>query len=346
MAKLMKKRWVFLLGIVIFIGGGFYFKQDSDTKAKQAKNTYTVKRETIKDELSLSGEIAAEEHVTLRFQSSGKLAWVGVKEGDYVKKYQSIASLDQREVQQNLKKYLNTFLDTRTDFDQEVEDTQLNNIGGLTDAARRSALRVLDQAQYDLNDAVIDVELKKLAIEYSSLSSPIDGIVVRVGSPYAGVNITPAQAEFEIINPNTVYFSATADETDVVRLSPDMPGEVILDSYENQIIKARISLISFVPKSGETGTVYSVKIVFDKNNGSYQFSYGMSGDANFVSKIRNNIITVPSGYIQTEKGKKYVWKLKNDKKLKTFVKVGEEIDGSVEIKSGLHENDVIQSISL
>lgn len=346
MAKVIRKRWVFLLGIVILIGGGFYFKQDSETKAKNVKSTYTVKRETVKDELSLSGEITAEEHVTLRFQSSGKLAWVGVKEGDYVKKYQSIASLDQREVQQNLKKYLNTFLDTRTDFDQEVEDTQLNNIGGLTNAARRSALRVLDQAQYDLNNAVIDVELKKLAIEYSSLYSPIDGIVVRVGSPYAGVNITPAQAEFEIINPSTVYFSATADQTDVVRLSPDMPGKVILDSYEDQIIKGRISLISFVPKTGETGTVYSVKIVFDKDNSNYQFRYGMSGDANFVSKIRNNIITVPSGYIQTEKSKKYVWKLQNDKKLKTFVKVGEEIDGSVEIKSGLHEGDVIQSISL
>src|SRR3989304_9274792 len=154
MAKLMKKRWVFLLGIVIFIGGGFYFKQDSDTKAKQAKNTYTVKRETIKDELSLSGEIEAEEHVTLRFQSSGRLAWVGVKEGDYVKKYQGVASLDQREVQQNLKKYLNTYVNERFDFDQEKQDTQIKYTGGLSEDARREAIRVLDKAQNDLNSAV------------------------------------------------------------------------------------------------------------------------------------------------------------------------------------------------
>src|SRR3990167_6975077 len=165
MKSLIKKRWYLVAGVLILIAAGFYFKSVNDTRAKANKTIFTIKKQTVKDEISLSGQIEAEEHVTLRFQSSGRLSWVGAKEGDYVKKFQTIASLDQREVQQNLKKYLNTYMDSRLDYDQELEDANIKYTGGLTGDARRAALRVLDQAQFDLNNSVIDVELKKLAID-------------------------------------------------------------------------------------------------------------------------------------------------------------------------------------
>lgn len=350
MVKFFKKRWyiliIFAVGLVLFL----YQKSISSAKAKKEKRTYTVKKQTIKDELSLSGAIDAEEHVTLRFQSSGRLSWVGVKEGDYVKKYQGIASLDQREVQQNLKKYLNSFVKSRLDYDQEIEDSAIKNTGGLSQDARRAALRVLDKAQYDLNNAIIDVELKNLATEYSYLSSPIEGIVVRIGSPYAGVNITPSQAEIEIINPKTVYFSATADQTDVIKLKQGLKGDIVLDSYPDENLPGKISLISFIPKEGETGTVYKVKISLDKGNDNYKYRFGMTGDVNFVLKQRKNVIAVPTNYVKSEKGppngeasKKYVWKIEDNKRVKTFVTIGDEIDGSTEVKSGLQSEDVIEN---
>src|SRR3989344_7100970 len=133
MIKFIKKRWYVIVGMVIVIGFIFYQRQTTLLRAKKEKSRFTVKKQTIKDELSLSGEIAADEHVILRFQSSGRLAWVGVKEGDYVKKYQGVASLDQREVQQNLKKYLNTYVNERWDLDQEKQDTQIKYTGGLSE---------------------------------------------------------------------------------------------------------------------------------------------------------------------------------------------------------------------
>ncbi|MBI4008817.1 efflux RND transporter periplasmic adaptor subunit [Candidatus Roizmanbacteria bacterium] len=336
----VKKRWYII--VILVIGLIFFrYQRISSEKKEKEKNTYKVKRQTIKDELSLSGQIDAEEKITLRFQSSGKLSWVGVKEGDYVKKYQSIASLDQREVQQNLKKYLNTFVKERLDYDQEVEDTNIKYTGGLTEDARRAAIRVLDQAQYDLNNAVVDVELKKLAIEYSTIFSPIEGLVVRVGSPYAGVNITPSQAEIEIVNPKTVYFSATADQTDVIKLKQGLTGDIVLDSYPDENLKGKISLISFLPKEGETGTVYKVKLSLNDSDGDYKYRFGMTGDVSFLLKERRNVLTVPTSYIKTLKNKKYVWKLIDGKRVRTFVTADEEIDGTTLVKSGLQEGDVI-----
>ena len=342
MLKFIKKRWYIFVGILIVIGSTFYQTSTTKLKAKKEKLSYTVRRQTIKEELSLSGEIVAEEHVTLRFQSSGRLTWVGVKEGDYVKKFQGVASLDQREVQQNLKKYLNTFVNERLDFDQELQDSQIKYTGGLSEDARREALRVLDKAQYDLNNAITDVELKNLAIEYSYLYSPIEGIVVRVGSPYAGVNITPTQAEIEIINPKSVYFSVTADQTEAVKLKEGKKGDIIFDAYPDEQIKGEVKNISFIPKEGATGTVYEVRMYFSYDNSDYKFRVGMTGDIDFVLRQRKNVLAIPTAYIKTEKGKKYVWKLKNNKKTKTFIILGDEIDGTTIIRSGLSENDLIE----
>ena len=85
---------LFIIGIVIY-------KNNISSKAKNKVDSYKIKREDIREILTLSGEIDAEEKATLKFQTSGRLSWVGVKEGDYVKKYQSLASLDKRELQNN-----------------------------------------------------------------------------------------------------------------------------------------------------------------------------------------------------------------------------------------------------
>src|SRR3990167_5222159 len=341
MLKLIKKRWYLILGLLLIVGFIFYQRYSTQTKSRKEKSTYRVKKQTLRDDLSLSGEIDGEEKVTLRFQSSGKLTWVGIKEGDYVQKYQGIASLDQREVQQNLKKYLNTYVNERLDYDQELQDAQIKYTGGLSEDARREALRVLKKAQYDLNNAIIDVELKNLAIEYSYLASPIEGIVIRVGSPYAGVNITPAQAEIEIVNPNTVYFSVAADQTEVVKLKEGKKGNIVFDAYPDDQIKSEVNKISFIPKEGESGTVYEVKMYFDYDNSDYKYRVGMTGDVDFLLRQRKNILAIPALFIKTDKGKKYVYKLENNKKIKTYITLGDEIDEVVVVESGLKENDEI-----
>jgi macrolide-specific efflux system membrane fusion protein len=103
----LKKRWYLIL-IAIFVIVFFINKYNIDAKAIKKFDSYRVKREDLKEILTLSGQIDASEKASLKFQTSGRLAWVGVKEGDFVKKYQTLASLDQRDIKNRLQKYLNT----------------------------------------------------------------------------------------------------------------------------------------------------------------------------------------------------------------------------------------------
>lgn len=329
--KYIKKHWVISLAIVFFIGFVIY-KQLVPAKT-EGESSYKVKKQNLKESLTFSGEINANEKVTLRFQTSGRLSWVGVKEGDFVKKYQTIASLDQREIKKKLEKTLQDYLIERDDFDQDLSDYKV--------ITNDTIKRILEKSQYGLNKSVLDVEIQNLSIEFSNLFTPIEGVITKVSSPYSGVNVTPTQAEFEVINPQSIYFSAIIDQTELPGLEEDKDGFITLDPYPDEKIKTKITSISFTPIEGESGTVYEAKLLLDVDNSKYKFRIGMTGDAEFVLREIENIIAVPSEFIRREGSRKYVEIKVNNNRKKTYVTTGEVIDDFTQIKSGLKEDDVI-----
>lgn len=334
----IKKRWYIVL--IFLVGLGVYLYQTQTTQAKKIKeSSYTITRQDIRETLSLAGDIRADEHIVLRFQTSGRLAWVGVKEGDKVKKYQTVASLDQREVKKKLEKTLLTYTQTRNSFDQTGDDNQRvgdqpnNDIGD-------KMKRLLENSQYGLNSSVLDVELSQLAVEYSNIFTPIEGIVIRADAKYAGVNITPSQAEFEIVNPETLYFSFLADQTEVTLLSEELEGEMQFDPFPDAQLTGAIYYLSFTPKTGETGTVYEGRIRLS-DDAMDKYRLGMTGDVTFTLRQKNNVVVVPDTYTKAEGDKRYVMKLENGVEKKTYIKTGLESDGYLEVLSGLKTGDVV-----
>ncbi len=335
MKNFLKKFW-FILIIVAFLSYFFIFANKNEEKQPK---TYIIKTKNLQEKLTFSGKIDAEEKVVLRFQTSGRLAWVGVKEGDYVKKYQLIASLDQRDLKNRLQKYLNNYASTRLDFER-TKDKNWNKQYDLSETIRKDAEVLLKQNQYNLEQTVLDVEYQNLLLEYANLYSPIEGIVTRVDVPIGGVNITPASAEFEIVNPKTLYFQASADQTEVINLQEGKTGTIVFDAYPDEEVKGKITYIGFSPKKDETGTVYEVKISFEnKKNRNYKL--GMTGDINFIAKERKNIIAIPQSFLQKDKKGDFVFVKKNNSKEKRYLILDEEIDGEVIVKSGLKPKEII-----
>lgn len=332
--------WLFLIG---FLVGGSIIWGVSKPKTDPKIKTHTVKKQDLVDTLSLSGEIDATEKVSLRFQTSGYLAWVGVKEGDTVKKYQTLASLDKKELQNNMSKLLNTYSKTRWDFEQAHADNKDWQTDGITDDARDTIKRTLDKYQYDLNNSVLSVESQAISLKYANLWTPIEGVVTSIDAPLAGQNITPASATFEVVNPKTIYFSATADQTEVTKFKVGQKGIITLDAFDDKTIEGTVDKIAFVPKAGESGTVYDLQISLNLGGFDNEIRMGMTGDINFVFKTIEDVLVAPSSYVKAENGKKYVFVMRNNKKERQEVEIGETIDGNTEIVSGLNEKDVIYS---
>lgn len=303
--------------------------------------TAKVQKQDILQTTSASGTVQSENQVTLKFQTSGKLAWVGVKEGDYVQQWQAIASLDKRELEKDLKKELNDYMNERWDFEQTYEDYNKSGLPEekwlVTDAIKR----ILQKAQFDLNNAVIDVEIADLAVKLATIASPIEGIVTDIEAPIAGVNITPATANFTIANPSVMKFVANVDESDIGGVRIGQKVVITLDAYPDQDFEGEVVKIAFASITTRGGgTAFPVDISLPENV-DQKFKVGMNGDVEIILKSREEVLTVPLEAIKRERGKAYVQVLEDKKIKEVEVELGIDSETKIEIIEGLTEDQVV-----
>ena len=341
------KLWGFLL-VSLFLFLSSYLVIDlvraDDSGLKIPKfdpDKYSLLTPTLQDisqTINLAGSISADKIASVKFQTSGQLAWVGVKLGDRVKKGQALASLDKAELTKRFQKEANDYLTNRSSFEDtqdEYKPTKDKHL--LTDDIRR----ILDRQQYSLNNAVLDYELADLAVKYATIYSPIQGIVVAIDEPNPGVNITPATATITVIDPSSIYFDTEIDEEDVVSLKLNQPAQIKLDSFPDLSIDSQIDYIAFTPKTGQSSTVYQVKLNLDLDNQDLTYRLGMSGDCQIILDIATNSLTVPIEAITENNNSSYVL-VKNGSQL-SYQKVvtGLESDTHIAVISGLSATDQI-----
>jgi len=297
--------------------------------------TIKPRKTDLVDYVDVSGEVKAEEQATLKFQTSGRLVWIGVKEGDWVNKWQTIASLDKRELEKKLQKEVYDYLSERWDFEQSHEDYDTSGLplekSILTDAAKR----VLEKAQFDLNKSVLDLEIAKISRDLASIYSPIKGIVVSIDSPVAGVNITPATATFTIANPEAMIFEANVDEADIAKVKVDQKVIISLDAYPDQEITGEIDKINFnATTTRGGGTAFPIEVKLPENE-DLKFKIGLNGDGEIIIDERTDVLSVPLETVKEKDGKSYVEIIKNKKIQSVEIETGISTDSRMEIITGL-----------
>ncbi|OGY16120.1 MAG: hypothetical protein A2785_00850 [Candidatus Chisholmbacteria bacterium RIFCSPHIGHO2_01_FULL_49_18] len=314
-----------ILVIVAFITGRNIYKSFKPPEFGTAE----VVRKDLLETIEVSGEVKAHEVADLHFQTAGKLAWIGVKEGDSVTKWQAVAGQDKRTLEGQLKQDLIAFEKEFRDFDQTKEDTRLVNL---------SFKRILEEAQYDLDNEVIDVEIRNLAIELATLVTPITGVVTRVDAPIAGVNITAADT-IQVVNPETLYFEAEVDESDIASVGEELNAAIILDAYSDTEIESRVTSIDYTSSiSDGGGTVFLVNFDLPKPEG-VNYRLGLNGDASIITKKEENALALPLDAVDEDDQGSFVVVYKNKNFTKQAVTIGIESDEDVEVVSGLAQGD-------
>lgn len=330
-----KHKFLVLGAIILIILGGYYYQNKKKSDAAKLEKTAKVQRGNLQETMILSGEVKAKENTILHFQTSGRLAGLKVQEGDVVKKGQLVAYLDQRDLKKRLTKELNDYKTTRWDFEEDKDNVK--------DKAITTAMqRTLDKSQFALDNSVLDVEIQSISLEFANLFSPIQGLVVSRGNFQPGMNITAADTIIEVVNPDSLYFQVTADQTEVTHIKEGLQGKLILDAYTDEEITSTITHISFSPETNESGTVYGVELQFNNSsNQNLRYRLGMTGDVEFVLKEKKNTLYLPSEYINNDDQGTYVNTMRSNKKEKTYVTIGLETDTATEIVKGLSEGELV-----
>lgn len=329
----IKKNIYMIFGLVtLFIVGLLLYKNFFSIPTYQ---TAEVKKTNIVKTITASGEIKSDEEVELSFPVSGKLVNLSVKKNDPVKKGAYLGSLDKRQLQMQVESALRDYSKTRWDFDEANKETYKDTI--ITDTIRR----VLDKYQFDLDKAVLDVEIANFAKNNADLYSPINGVVTDVytheGMSVIG-GVTPI---LTVANPEKMFFIAKIVETNIAEITVSQDVVVTLDAFEEKQIKGKVIEIDHAAtiSPNEGIKYYEVKVFLDDLN---RVKLDMSGDVKVVTASRSDVLTIPSIAIQKKNDKKIVEVLDGKQIIQKQISTGIRGDGGViEILSGLNEGEKV-----
>jgi RND family efflux transporter MFP subunit len=327
---LKKHKKIYFTIIILLIIGILIFKPSPPKPIEVQK----VKKSEITESISSTGTITPKTSVDLNFLTSGKLIYLGAKKGDYVKAYQTIAVLDQRSLQKNLETSLRDYSLQRNTF----ENTQNDNANRTPNQALSDAMkRILQDNQYDLEKAVLSVELQQLTKENYILSSPIAGIITKADVSTTGANISAATT-FTVADPGNLVFKIDVDEADIGQIRIGKKVTLILDSYPDETIPLQISNIDFSSHTSSSGgNVYTVEAIMPENIDT-KYRIGMTGDADIVVNQKKDVLIISIASLD-DNNNAYV--KKGDNFIKTKVTTGIKSDTEIEITSGLKEGEEV-----
>ncbi len=331
-----KKWWIILLIIFALVAILWHHQ----VQAKKPKLTFGhPTRENLTQTLEASGVINAKEKANLRFIAGGKIVHLGAKEGDTVKKWQSIATIDARDLQKRLQKNLNLYSQERNSWDQTLDDSK-------DKALLTKDNRLINNDQLTLNNSVIDVELASIATSNTVMSTPIAGVLVSAPTNVSGVTLGPTDT-FTVVNPSSLVFQAEVDESDIAKIQKGQKVSLKLDAYPDQPLETTVKSISYVAVQTSSGTAFVVEmpvaeIASGSGNTLDKYRLGMNGDATVELATRTNVLSVPLSATRERENKFYVdVKTGPEKYQEREIQVGLQTDDNVEVTGGLSETDEI-----
>lgn len=333
--KFIAKNWKKLLAIIVILASMVYFVFVRKTNIAK---TDTVKRGSLSEELVLSGEVAAKNYAKLYFETPGKINYVGVSEGDRVNKGRLLSKLDTTVLNSNYQIALSNLRAAEATVDKIYD--QLKDHSGDETFAQKDLRTSAETAKDKAYESTI---IAKRNLDGASIYAPFNGIISKVYNPNPGVYVNAQSPQIEILDPETIYFSATIDQSDIASIVGKNDCVVIFDTYPEEKFSAKIDNVSFTPKEGESGIVYEVKISLNDLKSIFgKLRIGMTGDVRIVLKSKENVLYVPQQFIREDARGKYV--LVGRKNNKVYVKTGVESDKGVEVEGNIKEGDKILSI--
>jgi HlyD family secretion protein len=310
----MKKLVTILIILAIAGGGTYYYYAYGRTPEKPQVVQAAISRGDITEVVSATGTLEALRTVQVGPQVSGTIRDLhGVDYNSIVKKGQVMAELDptllqvQVDIQEaniarqqvdieNQKVQLEndkiTLQRVQEQFDKQLVSKQALETAQLQVKSRNSQIasaeKMLVQANANLAQA-------KLNVEYCTVRSPIDGVVVDrrvdVGQTVqSSMNITT----FFVVATDLTHLKLTAgvDEADIGKVRPNMDVTFQVDSYPTQTFHGTVNAVRL--NATTTNNVVTYPVWIDVPNPDLKLRPSMTAQVKVIVHTVSNVVRVPN----------------------------------------------------
>jgi RND family efflux transporter MFP subunit len=235
-------KYLFLLPLLIISIFTISCSKESEDSALADNQIYTVRKGTIANEITATGNLSMPHYAKLSFGSSGTVEEVNVNLGDEVTEGQILATLDES-TQSSLQQAL---LQAQVNQKQ----AQMNLEDATTPTLSSSGSTVSAPDPLDIESKEIALEKAKLAVEDAQrqldkavLIAPFDGLI-------AEINITPEESvsssttAIRIIDPTQLEVDTQVNETDIYDIELGMNASIEVTALSPLTISATVFAIS------------------------------------------------------------------------------------------------------
>jgi membrane fusion protein (multidrug efflux system) len=285
-----------------------------------------LKLKNVEETFTLPGTLEAWEDLTLSLEQPGPILWIGPSEGDRLKAGDEILRIDKETL---------VAQHARNSSDHDIRKKQLERADSLLKEQLISE-RERDEVYQAFQSANASLTETRIAIEKSTLMSPIDGILDRLlvdRGEYGNMG-TPAAVIVKIdklkvvvdVPEKDVPFTRTGQRVVVIQAGVDgkgvgRPGKLIHVSY----------------LANESTRTYRSKVQIDNSDGYLR--PGMIVRVKFVRRVVKNAIVVPLYAIIDRDGEKFVFVVEDGSAVRRQVRLGPIINGTVVVFGGIQEGE-------
>jgi len=303
--------------------------------------------------LTASGYVVARRKAAVASKGTGRLIFLGVEEGDKVKKGQVIARLEDNDVvaardraQENLRLAEADLYDAKKNLERMRILLKQEAIApvevDVADARYKRVIATIEAAKYAVREA-------EVAVENTRIIAPFDGTVLKknadvgeIVAPLAGAASSKA-AVVTIADMSSLEVDADVSEANITRVTPQQNCEITLDAYPQQRYPGYVSNI--VPTADRAKATVMVKIKFKSYDA--QVLPEMSAKIAFLPKQAPDpaesrpLLAVPSEAVAERRGRSVVYRIEDGRAVEVPVTIGRRMGGFTEIQSGLKAGEKV-----
>ncbi|MGB9149788.1 MAG: efflux RND transporter periplasmic adaptor subunit [Burkholderiales bacterium] len=342
-----------LLAVALFFARS-KFSGVAEVETTAVSTTYPSQGFTL---LNATGFVVAQRKASVATKATGRLEWLGVREGSVVKAGEVIARLENRDVnatqdqaaaninvaKANLEQGQAELKDAEQAFKRSQELLEKNFISA---ASHDSAVARLNKARATINSLRAAVaaagagnRVAQVSVEQTLIRAPFDGVVLTKNANVGDI-VTPFSsaagttgAVVTMADMSTLEVEADVSEGNLAKIQVGQPCEILLEAFPDTRYAG--SVVRTVPTVDRSKATVMVKVKF--NEPDARILPEMSAKVAFLARDvkpeeKKAVAVARKDSLVQRDGKNVVFVVVNDKVKQVVVEKGNAIGELVEIK--------------
>jgi HlyD family secretion protein len=357
------RRIVIALVITALLGLGFYwFSRPKPIPVVLKEVTEGKVEATLAN--TRAGTIEACQRTKLSTIIGGRIEYLGVKEGDKVKKGQLLLKLwnDDQQAQAALSQTQIVLAGKRSEevciaavnAEKEAKRQADLRARGFVSSSREEAARTdaevrragCNTAKADVAQAEAKFKATKVEQGRVALYAPFDGTVAKIVGELGEYSTpsppgVPTPPAIDLIDDSCLYVKAPMDEVDAPKIVAGQPVRVTLDALPGKILPGKVRRVApYVSAVEKQARTVDIEVDFEQPESAGKLLVGYSADVEIILAGRDKVLRIPTAAIQ-EGGRVLLFNADSSKLEARQIKTGLSNWEYTEVLEGLKAGDRI-----